>query len=850
MMFNKKIFFFLCLCLFLIPFTCVFADVDVYYFGDGGISSGGGGGGGGTNSFYGYLGYRMTLVDSNGVKVNGTSSVDFVHSSFAQKVQKDKLIFGNKYKYRFGDNDSEYIAIGLDELPFENGVYDPDAHSEFVNKYILKFNENAVFSVSDKNVKVDFISLFLYHSKFIEKNNLTLKTYDQLINDYEDLKNYFISVELLVGLGTSQSSSVLYRIATGSEALEYMLSGSDVYLRNTYRDNMANEKLSFACGLFTTSKFKEKYSNFNRFNNFFDSYEDCVRKTLTNYTEGSYGYIWTGNSCKTVNGWAYGIQGLLCGGVQQYGSGVQMDNLNNFNNNKNNYAVGVAMISMNITNTPKPKNSTLKLCSDNEVSFGASFKDDILGNSMFKQIDGADANENIYCYDSVTYNYSKVVKSLGGEKNQGFEIGVSSPNSPVITAEVIRKCYSNNEMSLDYNVLEKIMKDYEKNITVNVYGNNYVFTPKFVNSIETSEHTNYFSSKYSFEYRLTSPIRYEGSSSGKAYIDFSNYSTMFGASNEFIKTMVNLPDGKCDGFKADTKKCLNSFGLSSNLDFSSNSDGKCEFSYNIKSSKSKSYYKFRVISLDNPFPGRDGTSRMPAKNWFYNENYVYDYILNNRGIGRCGTLSEKCLTSVSPEQMYSEVEPMYRIVLTPSTMLDIREYNKSYSYYSMYDVSSDYYTNYEDLRTRDASADKLICDSEGRQCYSQFLRDDKVIPQKDGELYDRTGSLTGSCVLIKNKDVYSDKTIRDGLSQYKVYDDTYDLQFLHNYLYGVNADNGYAGIIKYDVNYNNRVDNMDYEIISQYKNDKISELPGKNTWYYTCANKSYFSGGPVKVGGD
>ena len=86
------------------------------------------------------------------------------------------------------------------------------------------------------------------------------------------------------------------------------------------------------------------------------------------------------------------------------------------------------------------------------------------------------------------------------------------------------------------------------------------------------------------------------------------------------------------------------------------------------------------------------------------------------------------------------------------------------------------------------------------------------------------------------------------LSKYSFYEE-YELSDLYTYIFsGKNEGNVNANL--YDVNYNGRIDNEDYEIIFQYQTDKLSGLPGKNTQYYTCANKSYFSGGPVDVGGD
>ena len=117
--------------------------------------------------------------------------------------------------------------------------------------------------------------------------------------------------------------------------------------------------------------------------------------------------------------------------------------------------------------------------------------------------------------------------------------------------------------------------------------------------------------------------------------------------------------------------------------------------------------QFRVISLTNPFPARDGTSRMPGRNWLEdNENNVYEYIQNNRG--------------VPTEDVYNQ-EPIYKITLTTQTMARIREYNKSHSY-NDYDMDCEKGT--------------------GRMCISNFIRNNKYI-----------NSLEGTCLNVKTEEI-------------------------------------------------------------------------------------------------
>jgi len=131
--------------------------------------------------------------------------------------------------------------------------------------------------------------------------------------------------------------------------------------------------------------------------------------------------------------------------------------------------------------------------------------------------------------------------------------------------------------------------------------------------------------------------------------------------------------------------------------------------------------RFRVISLDNPFPGRDGTLRMPSANWVNEtENNVYDYIQNNR--------------NVKTEEVYNK-EPLYKITLDGTAMMKIREYNKTHSY----------------------GSHDITCENDtGRKCISNFLKDKNYIK-----------NMTGTCANINSKNTtnyYScaDKTEKSG----------------------------------------------------------------------------------------
>lgn len=102
---------------------------------------------------------------------------------------------------------------------------------------------------------------------------------------------------------------------------------------------------------------------------------------------------------------------------------------------------------------------------------------------------------------------------------------------------------------------------------------------------------------------------------------------------------------------------------------------------------------FRVISLTNPFPGKNGTGRTPGSNW--NSDSIQKYITRNRNLQ-------------DPERIYFDREPMYEIKLTPSVIRQIRSYNRTQTLYN--------HGGYADFN--------LDCETgTGRQCKSRFIRE-------------------------------------------------------------------------------------------------------------------------------
>lgn len=73
---------------------------------------------------------------------------------------------------------------------------------------------------------------------------------------------------------------------------------------------------------------------------------------------------------------------------------------------------------------------------------------------------------------------------------------------------------------------------------------------------------------------------------------------------------------------------------------------------------------YREIDLNNPFPGKEGTSRDAGYNW-KSDTIINEKITNNRG--------------VTANQIYNK-EPIYTITLTPQVIKEIRKYNDNNKY--------------------------------------------------------------------------------------------------------------------------------------------------------------------------
>ena len=133
-------------------------------------------------------------------------------------------------------------------------------------------------------------------------------------------------------------------------------------------------------------------------------------------------------------------------------------------------------------------------------------------------------------------------------------------------------------------------------------------------------------------------------------------------------------------------------------------DSSCSNSVTVENIDIKEDLVFRPISLSNPFPGQNGKGRSMGSPW--TDDLKKTYITNRSDV-------------------YSK-KPLYSITLTPSTIKQIRDYNKD--------------TSYDDFN--------LIC-SNGEACYSIFLRNySKIVNTNKSNCYnanDRSVNAFNSC---------------------------------------------------------------------------------------------------------
>lgn len=484
---------------------------------------------------------------------------------------------------------------------------------------------------------------------------------------------------------------------------------------------------------------------------------------------------------------------------------------------------------------------------------------------IFKINEYSDESQSARCVDNVEYILDDVFSDLNSRFNK-FTFVKTRPGRLMVSRTcLLGKNYTSGDQF-------KIDSYKESSLEIKFYNNVYTIFPS--DSLENTSFninnniakpSSFDDSKVTFTKVEERSVARGGDRNAYKYVTY-NFNLYYVIPEHLM--FIGNGDFDSQGY-VKLSNLENAFGYSQNkvnqdfemsIGLANYNRAICPLDYKIDYS-TKTNISFRTISLRNPFPARDGTSRLPAENWLStSENNVYSYITNNRGV-------MMIYDNDDPEMMYSVREPMYTITLTPSVMLNIRKYNKMYSYYSMYKLEDGFVPS-DNVSPNDKDADKLICNSDGRECYSQFLRDNKYLPQED----ESVSAISGVCFFGRNTN--DDEKIRNAFNE--LYDpvgvnrsngSTYTNAWINTYLAALtnsqqfneeNAENGsdaqteLNNALSYgaDENFNGRFDSEDIDIMLLYakSSDENSKVYGKykQNAYYTCAHKTFKSGGPVE----
>ena len=814
MKFSKEKVYVIFIALFSFVFNC---NVEAYVLKNYGVSSSGNpitGGSSGCAIASGCRacsstnpeGYRFTLVDKYGNKVAGTRSVDYTGgNSYNQNGidtfvntsgTKYSLVNGDKYLYKFSDiNDSKKYNNRDDFLyvTIPNGPVDGST-DDFISTVVSKEKKWKIYlSESDeKGDDVDFFTLFLHTSGFLDDSDYQLskfpdKAREIAYNDYYIIMEpaYFIYDNNCNG---ASAGFVNYRYGTATEFASTMKQGSFNY-SEVLDLGQLSQLNNYACDEYTP--------------------KGSGVSTITNDTTFCPAR-WVGRSYYKI------VKNNVLDKVldTSYGYGVRVISVNE----NPEIETTIKSFNLNICSASTNVNG-----SDGLVSFGI-YNGNVLNfmkseselkQSYFKVTDG------VFCYDSVSYDFSNTISSLSKSRQQ-----YTTLNIPSGIANVNRVCYVNNAYPYTAENVKNDISSYtdsNSNISLNLYGKKYDFRGALIGDIGD---TTIYGGMDFFVHRYTFNIKYTVENSIKigkdtvgSYdnsISFSNTQNLFGKSSTLVRNLLytNKMPYILDINNEDR---LVKEGTTSHF--------TCDFKSVVEEAPAPNEggengsINFRTISLDNPFPARDGTERLPGLNWLNKNNYVFDYITNNRGIRSVMNSDD-----VSPEAMYDNVEPMYTVVLDPSTMLAIRKYNKGRSYDDMLSGSLRY------------DSESMRCNN-GRECFSTFLRNPDFIPVEN---------LSGTCALANTGSI-SPRVIRCEFDKVKFdelftkNEDYKGVEYTLDKIRATVYDESVGYNPAYDFNNNHRNDTDDVEIFSN---------KDKYTQFYTCANKSYKSGGPTEGGSE
>jgi hypothetical protein len=689
---------------------------------------------------------RITVVDENNRTINGTKTIEIsprddvgvipmntnrtyeavfvgIHEGRTDEISNSYSIDG-QYEYKY-----KHVFIGSSVARYENGVTTEETmtNNGGMEKYYVPLRgfdpQKDDWSYYDTNRKRFFDEMKQTDWKFkIIEDDGKSKTLLEFILDktgynranFETQENTRIKLmvepvyEVNMGWGGNEYT---YR-GTAKQLARVSLNSTNVTLNwfwpITYQYHVYN--------MYNNIITPEKVNNFSSFEPISREFiKDGSREEVINQFRNIYEKIAQGDNGGTISPMGIAIVDIT-EKIQSSGNCKYV--INQCTENDFKYTA---------TLKPKTSNDDIKSC------VYPKFEAD---KSILKEYIDYDEDKDLWCYDNVEYDFNNL-KEIPSTVNSNQMINI--PNGKL---RVSRTCYTSKSNVGTESILDtNSNNNYQETFKIKINGMEKTY--KRTNTKTTTVKKEQINEGESELYKLTAEIEYEYTiTDTESYnnkngltIDMNNLTIRnenYGTTNRIKipetnsgKTIV-IPTSESGKYEntLTAESLNNAFGKSNKLYNKVKNNGKLKqigtikewtdntskrFEYIIKeytenNCKFETYNtnsinaKFRVISLTNPFPGRDGTSRMPGKNWITEtEDNVTQYIQKNRG--------------VNSEAVYN-LKPLYVITLNAKNMMKIRSYNNKYSY------------GYHDL----------TCESgTGRMCLSNFLRDGKYISNLDGE---------------------------------------------------------------------------------------------------------------------
>ncbi len=771
--------------------------------------------------------FRVTLVDRTGKKVQGTKSVDYQNSNTANTIK----LSGNEltnvirtlpgyntetgeyyYEYKFSTKYSDknignydYYKVKLVDNYY--GSASDANYTNFINDFINKSDSTIKGKIKKFGIEngtsgnFDFGTMFLYHCGFLKRN--PGEQYYDFDDPHWDTERKIIADEkyylLIEPMFTVKKPNVTTIFGTSNEISKFLL---DIYdktgieqwdLQSAFTYNMAKA--------ISTPLVDLKKTEFQGITKSDVVFKQWLKPGYTNLV---YDFV----DSSPQNGTA----------AEEWKTIINPDY---------NYGVGVIKIS-DTYKKPISENETVSFnfnyCKEiengaNNGTFIFSFDNDFAKETFKAAVDAGykfkkneTENGEVYCYDNFNYDFKDLIDIIHDTiAIPSNYVKISEPkNNQVGKISVSRRCYVNASEIAYQNLENEFMKNFsdytDLKIPLHLYNKTIyleMLNLETKSEIEAPNVHGYINGIYNINVDITFEYKddnnpnqiyvEENTTDESAYIDFSNVS--YGYSTELIGQMQ-------DNAVYSSSEMGKTYNFTTKVK-SNEKELQCPFKTTIKKSdlttetRIKQKYEtpdiqFRTIDLDNPFPARDGSSRLPGKNWLGKDNLVRAYITYNRG--------------VRGNEVYNK-EPIYTITLTPSNMVKIREYNKENDYSNI----------------------ELECIGENNtSCLSYFLINNNIIERDNKD---------GLCAAKNLETVgWNFKSDPNGIKDGDYQELLDKISDIHNN-YGTFAHK-----------YTN--DELDLD----YNNDKILTLrdadvyvnSNKTTSFYTCADKTYENSGYIR----